>query len=116
MHAQTSKAYTLSLGNCSSNIRPVEARLLTIAAGQALELSPPWELYVEDAAGQDGRYCWVTLQDALVRPGWWGPLAVAVVLGKFAHDLLHACIHACVLYMYHVCRVWGHAGWGRGPC
>lgn len=58
--------YTLTVSNCSSNVRPIEARRLAVGAGQTVVLQPSMELYVEDSTAQEGRYCWMTLYDAVV--------------------------------------------------
>jgi hypothetical protein len=57
-------SFTLSFSNCSSNIRAVEARKLSIAAGATIALSPPIPILVEDTNANLARYCWLTLYDA----------------------------------------------------
>jgi hypothetical protein len=58
-------SYTLSVTNCSANIRPVEARQLGLGAGGTVSIVP-FEIYVEDDRAQEGRFCWLVLFDARV--------------------------------------------------
>jgi hypothetical protein len=53
--------------NCSSNVMPVEARHVAIAAGATTLLRPPLDIYVSDAAAVAGRYCWVSLLNSQAR-------------------------------------------------
>ncbi|PNH12225.1 Protein HAPLESS 2, partial [Tetrabaena socialis] len=57
--------YTLTVGNCSVNIRPIEARAVALGAGVTAAVTPPLELYVEDARAVAERSCWVTLYDSV---------------------------------------------------
>ncbi|KAG2447311.1 hypothetical protein HYH02_007641 [Chlamydomonas schloesseri] len=57
--------YTLTVSNCSANVRPIEARALAVRAGAAAALDPPIELYVEDQAAVAARSCTVTLYDSV---------------------------------------------------
>nr|6DBS_A Chain A, Hapless 2 [Chlamydomonas reinhardtii]6DBS_B Chain B, Hapless 2 [Chlamydomonas reinhardtii]6DBS_C Chain C, Hapless 2 [Chlamydomonas reinhardtii] len=57
--------YTLTVSNCSSNVRPIEARTLAVRAGSAASLDPPMELYVEDQAAAAARTCTVSLYDSV---------------------------------------------------
>nr|BAO57178.1 generative cell specific-1 [Gonium pectorale]BAO57179.1 generative cell specific-1 [Gonium pectorale] len=56
--------FTLTLSNCSANVRPVEARALALPPNATAALEPPMELYVEDTAAAPNRTCWLTLYDA----------------------------------------------------
>ncbi|KXZ55774.1 hypothetical protein GPECTOR_2g1324 [Gonium pectorale] len=58
--------FTLTLSNCSANVRPVEARALALPPNATAALEPPMELYVEDTAAAPNRTCWLTLYDAAV--------------------------------------------------
>lgn len=55
-----------AVSNCSSNVRPIEARALAVRAGSAASLDPPMELYVEDQAAAAARTCTVSLYDSVV--------------------------------------------------
>lgn len=56
------------MSNCSANVRPVQARSLSLGAGRSVVVSPPFQIYVEDTSAADAtRYCWVTLYDSQVR-------------------------------------------------
>ncbi|MEW5316239.1 MAG: hypothetical protein WDW38_007620 [Sanguina aurantia] len=58
-------SYTLTVSNCTANIRAVEARTLSVTAGASTQLSPPLQIYVEDNLASASRYCWTTLYDSL---------------------------------------------------
>ena len=65
--------------NCSSGVMPLEARYLTLAPQQAVQVLPPLQLYVQDNAAMAQRNCWVTLLNSQVRGAvylswrlaWW---------------------------------------------
>jgi hypothetical protein len=58
-------SYTLSVTNCSANIRAVEAQALGLKPGATVSITP-FEIYVEDDSAQEDRYCWLVLFDAEV--------------------------------------------------
>ncbi|EFJ46134.1 hypothetical protein VOLCADRAFT_105708 [Volvox carteri f. nagariensis] len=55
--------YTVAVTNCSSNIRPIEARMIAVSAGRTAPLWPPIEVYVEDTENKT-RSCSVLLYDS----------------------------------------------------
>ncbi|KAG1674972.1 hypothetical protein FOA52_014767 [Chlamydomonas sp. UWO 241] len=60
-------SFTLTLTKCSVNIRPVEARALSLAPGVLTPVEPYIQVYVEDPFYDEGRYCWLTLYDSQAR-------------------------------------------------
>ncbi|KAF8065442.1 HAP2 [Scenedesmus sp. PABB004] len=56
-------AYTLTVTNCSVNVRPVEAQRVALAAGLNGTI-PPFVVYVEDDAAAPRRRCWLAMLDA----------------------------------------------------
>ncbi|KAF6259714.1 dihydrouridine synthase-domain-containing protein [Scenedesmus sp. NREL 46B-D3] len=56
-------AYTLTVSNCSLNIRPVEAQRVALAPGQNGTITP-FVIYVEDDQAVAARFCWLTMLDS----------------------------------------------------
>ncbi|WIA16742.1 hypothetical protein OEZ85_013396 [Tetradesmus obliquus] len=56
-------AYTLTVSNCSVNIRPVDAQRVALAPGQNGTISP-FVIYVEDDKAVAARFCWLAMLDA----------------------------------------------------
>ncbi|GLC38807.1 hypothetical protein PLESTM_000779300 [Pleodorina starrii] len=57
--------FTISILNCTVNVRRIEARRVSLGPGETMALSPPIELYVEDDTYAPNRTCLTTLYDAL---------------------------------------------------
>eukprot|EP00879_Flechtneria_rotunda_P027527 GHRR01029493.1.p1 GENE.GHRR01029493.1~~GHRR01029493.1.p1 ORF type:complete len:349 (+),score=80.41 GHRR01029493.1:156-1202(+) len=53
-------SYTLTVSNCSVNIRAVEAQRFSLVAGQNGTISP-FQIFVEDDTSVANRHCWLTL-------------------------------------------------------
>lgn len=53
--------------NCSFNIRPIEARELSLPPQEMQAVLPPMQLFVEDNDEAPERHCWLHLYDAVVR-------------------------------------------------
>ncbi|GLI68375.1 hypothetical protein VaNZ11_012700 [Volvox africanus] len=56
--------YTITVTNCSVNVREIEARFVSLDAGDSLSLEPPIDLFVEDSQRLI-RTCTVNLYDSM---------------------------------------------------
>jgi hypothetical protein len=56
----------VQVGNCSSNVMPIEARKVSLIPGVPTQLMPPIELYVSDSEAVPDRTCWITLFNSQV--------------------------------------------------
>jgi len=54
------------VSNCSTSIRPIEARALSLRPNQLHTVEPALQLFVEDNQADPDRHCWIDLYDSSV--------------------------------------------------
>jgi hypothetical protein len=102
-------SYTLSVTNCSANIRPVEAQKLGLAAGATVRITP-FEIYVEDDRAQEGRFCWLVLFDAKVSEH---PVACIPFAERTIPRHIWECQDSTSVHMHAMQRAYAHC---NGAC
>ncbi|GBF95275.1 hypothetical protein Rsub_08306 [Raphidocelis subcapitata] len=120
-------SFTLSLSNCSVGVAPVEALRLALEPNATVDVTPfqargccvP-RVYVQDAAANADRYCWLMLYDSVpfyTNATEWGEIPTGGLNGTGdgygARRTPAECVRVCGGGIHNLRCLWRNKCWGR---